>query len=108
VFIVGVEGVGPERALAVIATMQRGFTNKSYAIIRGHRAGSPIVKLNGQSQSLAEAVRTRRRDDRRLKYATVYRRLQRGWSTEQALGLEDPDPRWNHAKQDARRKRVKS
>lgn len=102
VFIVLARGCAPERALAAIAVAQRGFEAKTYSIIGGHRAGTPVVRLDGKRVSLAEAVRT----NAKLKYPTVYRRLQRGWSVRQALGLEPPDPRWDHDKQDQRRKRA--
>lgn len=102
VFIVLARGCAPERALAAIAIAQRGFEAKTYSIIGGHRAGTPVVRLDGKRVSLAEAVRS----NAKLKYPTVYRRLQRGWSVRQALGLEPPDPRWDHDKQDQRRKRA--
>jgi hypothetical protein len=102
IFVVLARGCAPERALAAIAIAQRGFESKNYSIIGGHRAGLPVINLNGRRQSLAEAVRARPN----LKYATTYRRLQRGWSVKQALGLEPPDPRWNHELQDKRRKRA--
>jgi hypothetical protein len=101
-FVVLATNVSPERALAAIAAAQRGFTNKNYSIVAGHRAGTPVIKLAGQRVSLAEAVRQRKQ----LKYPTVYRRLQRGWSVRQALGLDPPDPRWDHDKIEARRKRA--
>lgn len=102
VFVILRKGVTPERSLAAIAVAQRTFLAKKYAIVRGHRAGTPSVRLNGRTQTLAEAVR----DRPKLKYPTVYRRLQRGWSVRQALGLDPPDPRWDHELQEKRRKRA--
>jgi hypothetical protein len=107
-FIVLARGCAPERALAAIAVAQRGFANKNYSLVAGHRAGMPVVSLGGRKLSLAEAVRERRRADRSIKYGTVYRRLQRGWSAKQALGLDNPDPRWDHDLQMARRERSKA
>lgn len=111
-FVVMAKNVPPEKSLAAIAVAQRGFMAKNYTIVGGHRAGSPIVSLNGRKQSLAEAVRSTIEGARKnspaadLKYSTVYRRLQRGWSVKQALGLDEPDPRWRHDLQDARRRRI--
>lgn len=101
-FAVMARGCAPERALSAIAICQKGFTGKNYTIISGHRAGVPVITLQGRRINLTEAVRARPK----LKYPTVYRRLQRGWSVRQALGLDPPDPRWDHDKQAQRRKRA--
>ena len=104
-FIVLATGVAPERALHAIAIAQQGFIARKYAIVGGHRAGSPIVRINGRKQTLADAVRELPARGR-VKYTTAYRRLQRGWTARQALGLDDPDPRWDHTKQKARQARA--
>jgi hypothetical protein len=67
-----------------------------------------VVSVYGKRHSLAEAVRLCRASDRTIKYGTVYRRIQRGWSVRQALGLDPPDPRWRNDLQTARRARARA
>jgi hypothetical protein len=94
--------VTEDNAMAVVAQVQKQFAAKNYKIIDGQRAASPMVTLNGKKLTLAEAVR----DYSKVKYLTAYRRLERGWTVEQALGLEPPAPRWHHGKQAERRARA--
>jgi hypothetical protein len=103
-FVVLSRGIAPDRALNAIAIAQSGFVRKNYAVIGGHRAGSPVVSLDGRRQPLSEVVR----NHTKLKYVTVYRRIQRGWTVKQALGLDPPDPRWHKDKQAERRARAKA
>lgn len=95
------KGVNEGNALAIIANVQKQFAAKGYKLIEGHRAGSPSVVVKGKTMSLAEAVR----DHSKIKYLTVYRRIERGWTVPQALGLEPPAPRWHQGKQAARKAR---
>lgn len=88
-------------ALEEIAKAQRKYMNKGYRIIGGQRAASPMVTLKGKRMTLAEAVR----EHSKVKYLTAYRRLERGWSVEQALGLAPPAPRWHQGKQAERKLR---
>lgn len=96
------KGVTPANALAIIATAQKQFEVKGYRVIEGHRAGSPTVVVKGKKMTLAVAVR----DHSKVKYVTAYRRLERGWSAAQALGLEPPAPRWHKKRQEERRARA--
>lgn len=88
-------------SLVAVATAQRRLLAKGFRIISGHRATSPTIRLYGRNMTLVDAVDAY--SD--IKYITVYRRIERGWTLKQALGIEDPDPRWHHAKQRARRAR---
>jgi hypothetical protein len=103
-FVVLHVDVDPERARAAIAVATRAFVAKTYRVIDGQRSASPMVTVDGKQMSLAEAVR----DHSKVKYLTAYRRLERGWTTKQALGLEPASPRWHTAKQDERRKRAEA
>lgn len=94
--------IKPTAARAGIALAQKAFIAKSYRIIEGFRAASPMVTVDGKPMSLAEAVR----DHSKVKYLTAYRRIERGWTTKQALGIDDPAPRWDHNKQAERRLRA--
>lgn len=91
----------PENALALITNVQKQFEAKGYRIISGHRAGSPVITLAGNRITLSAAVK----QTGKVKYLTAYRRLERGWTPEQALGLAPPAPRWHIQKQQARAKR---
>jgi|SRR5262245_14399978 len=104
-FVVLSVGVPPDRSLSAIAIAERGFNAKNYTIISGHRAGSPTITFNGKRMPLTDAIKA---SGSKVKYLTVYRRLERGWSVRQALGIDPPDPRWDHDKQDARRERAKA
>jgi len=91
----------PTQALYGVVKVQQKYERKGYRIISGHRAVSGMVRVDGRRVKLAEAVREYSDDD----YLTVYRRLQRGWTVEQALGIEKPDPRWHTPKQKLRKQR---
>jgi hypothetical protein len=90
-----------DNAMAAVASVQRQFANKNYRIIEGQRAASPMITLDGKKMTLAEAVR----EHSKVKYLTAYRRIERGWTAEQALGIEPPAPRWHQGKQAERRER---
>ena len=87
--------------MEAVARAQRKYMQKGYKIIGGQRAASPTIVLRGKRMTLADAVR----EHSDVKYLTAYRRLERGWSVEQALGLEPPAPRWHVGKQAERRAR---
>lgn len=93
--------VTADNAMAHVATVQRSFAQRSYRIIEGQRSASPMVQINGVKLSLAEAVRKHSK----VKYLTAYRRIERGWTVEEALGMVPPAPRWHRGKQAERRKR---
>jgi hypothetical protein len=87
--------------MEAVARAQRKWIAKNYTIIGGQRAASPMVTLKGKHMTLAEAVR----EHSKVKYLTAYRRIERGWTVEQALGLEPPAPRWHQSKQRERKAR---
>lgn len=87
--------------MEAVARAQRKWMGKSYTIIGGQRASSPMVTLRGRTMTLADAVA----NHSKVKYLTAYRRLERGWTVEQALGLEPPAPRWHKQKQAERKAR---
>lgn len=84
-----------------VARVQKDYLDKSYRLIDGHRAATFQIELGGRTMTLAEALRQHPGVD----YLTAYRRLQRGWTSAQALGLAPPDPRWHFDKQGERRSR---
>jgi hypothetical protein len=104
VFTVVDEGCPVEKSMSVIALAERGFAAKNYTIVGGHRAASPIIAFQGRRMSLVEAIRA---SGSKVKYLTAYRRIERGWSVRQALGIDPPDPRWHQDLQEARRARAK-
>lgn len=91
-------------AMAAVAIVQKRYVAKGYKIIGGQRTSSPIVVYKGRKMTLADAVR----DHSDVKYLTAYRRLERGWDIEQALGLSPPAPRWHKPQQAERRAREAS
>jgi hypothetical protein len=93
--------VDVHQSFAAVAASQRFFLAKGYRIVSGNRASSPIVTFKGRKMTLADAVK----DHSDVKYVTAYRRLERGWSIEQALGIEEPAPRWHRTQQRERKKR---
>jgi hypothetical protein len=95
----------PERALAAIAVAQRAFESRNYTVIEGHRAGAPMITFRGHRMTLVDALKAA---GGKVKYLTAYRRLERGWSIEQALGLAPPAPRWDTDKQAERRARART
>jgi hypothetical protein len=103
VFIVISTDVKPEASRAGISMAQKEIAKRNYRIIDGFRAASPMVTVDGKPMTLADAVK----DHSNVKYLTAYRRLERGWTTEQALGLKPPSPRWHHQEQAKRRERAK-
>lgn len=90
-----------DNSLAAVANVQKRYIAKGYRIITGHRATSPMVTLEGRKMTLADAVR----DYSTVKYLTAYRRIERGWTVKQALGIDPPAPRWHKHKQAERRQR---
>jgi hypothetical protein len=89
-------------ALGEVQKLQDKYRRRGYKIIAGHRAASGMVRLEGRLMKLSAAVEAYSDEA----YLTVYRRLQRGWSVRQALGLDPPAPRWHTTKQAARKARA--
>jgi hypothetical protein len=90
-FIVLRPNVSDEDADRWMTRLQKPFVDKRYRLIEGSRSPIPIVELRGKTMTLTEAIAD---NAPKLKYTTAWRRLQRGWTIEQTLGLEDPPPRW--------------
>jgi len=88
-------------ALGEVERLQERYRRRGYAIIAGHRAASGLVRLEGRLIKLSTAVA----QVSEVAYLTAYRRLQRGWSVRQALGLDPPAPRWHQKKQAERKAR---
>jgi len=95
------EKITGQNAMEMVARAQRRFMAKGYRLIDGQRAATPMVTLKGKRMTLADAVR----DFSKVKYLTAYRRIERGWTIEQALGLEPAAPRWHLGKQAERKTR---
>jgi len=94
-------GVSANEPLEQVAKAQRKYMSKGYRIIGGQRAQSPMVTVKGKRMTLTDAVR----QYPKVKYLTAYRRLERGWTVEAALGLEPPAPRWHLGRQAERKAR---
>lgn len=94
-------------APAAIAAAQSTFRAKKYRVIGGNRAAPmvvcPCAPMKGKVVSLADALRMSKSG---VQYPTAWRRLERGWTVEQALGLAEPDPRWDREKARERRARA--
>lgn len=97
--------VTPANADEMIAKACEGFRERNYTIIEGNRMSVPMVTFKGKQMSVVEAIEASRS---KVKYLTVWRRIERGWTPEQALGLVPPAPRWDHIKQDERRRRARA
>jgi len=101
-FMVLAMPVPKKDAGSAVLTAQRSLRAKGFKIIDGNR-GNQTVVYNGTPMPLAEALRI---SNSPVKYLTAWRRIERGWTLMQALGLEDPDPRWNTKARAERRKRA--
>src|SRR5215471_4188769 len=101
-FMVLAMPVPKKDAGSAVLTAQRSLRAKGFKIIDGNR-GNQTVVYNGTPMPLAEALRL---SGSNVKYLTAWRRIERGWTLMQALGLEDPDPRWNTKARAERRKRA--
>jgi len=94
----------PSRAAAdrLIRLTKKSLAQKKYRVIEGGRRAMPLVTLNGTAMPLTEAILKAKCSDA---YITVWRRLDRGWTAEQALGLADPPARWDTIENARRRRR---
>ena len=96
------EDTPPERAARLVTSTQRTFVEKRYRIVTGARSAVPLVTFKGEEMPLTEAIA---HSKCRAKYITVWRRLERCWTIEQALEVADPTTRWDPNAVRARRKR---
>lgn len=98
-----VKEVQPVFAPAAIAATTKSFEAKNYVVIGGARSPTPMIDLRGTKLTLVDAIaKTKCKTD----YTTVWRRLKRGWTVEQALNLEPPPVRWDPVETSARRARI--
>lgn len=102
-FIVLLADVKAAQSAASIALAQKKLKAKNYRIVEGQRAAMPMVTFKGKKMTLVDAMKEAKC---KSKYLTVYRRIERGWSVEQALDIATAAPRWDHKQQAARRKRA--
>jgi len=93
VFVVNRENVDPDEAQRAIDRAKRLINDKGYKFIDGSRDPVPLVELDGKLMSLTEAIALQPKA-RQPKYTTAWRRIQRGWTIEEVLGIEPPPPRW--------------
>lgn len=90
-FIVLRENVSDADADKAMARLRKPFEEKRYRLIDGSRSPIPILELDGETMTLTDAIA---KYAPKLKYTTAWRRLQRGWTAEQVLGMEEAPPRW--------------
>jgi hypothetical protein len=95
-----------------IAQLQRPYVEKGYTLVGGCRDPQALVDWHGEDIDLVEAIARAREihssspsggrscaakaSKPKLKYTTVWRRLQRGWTLDQALEFDAPPPKWGH------------
>jgi hypothetical protein len=104
VFAVLLTGLSADQVAAAVSNAQAEFRKHGYRVIGGDRSSSTVT-FQGKSMTLVDAIRTAGTD---VSYITAWRRLERGWRMEQALGLEPPDPRWDIILSAERAKRARS
>lgn len=102
-FVVLNEGILPAAANKLIKAAEADLKSKNYRLVDGSRSAVPMVTLNGEEMALTDAIT---KAGSKAKYITVWRRLARGWSVDQALDLVDPPVRWDPEQVAARRKRA--
>lgn len=104
-FVVLAAGCAPDKAPAALKVARLGFEARKYTLVEGSRSSAiaPMVTFEGKQMTLVEAIK---RSESRVSYLAAWRRIDRGWTVEQALGLVPPDPRWDTAKQAERRRRA--
>jgi len=103
-FMVFASAIPEADAKNTIAAVRRSLGRKNYRLIDGQRSTAAMVTFDGKQMLLTEALVLSKS---KVKYPTAWRRIERGWTVEQALGIEEPDPRWDHDKQKARIARAK-
>lgn len=86
----------------VIKLAEKQAAEKGYTVVGGSRSAVPLVTYLGETMPLTQAMDHAKC---RTKYITVWRRIDRGWTVEQALGLEAPPARWDPSQTKARLKR---
>lgn len=79
-------GLDPKEGDAAVERMQRKMERDGYKLFGGARSAVPKVFLNGRRLSLVKAMKEA---GTKSAYQAVYRRIQRGWPTREALDLND-------------------
>jgi hypothetical protein len=102
-FMVVADTINERAAARIIRAAEKEITDKSYRLITGSRGAVPMVVYKGEEMALVEAIAKAKC---KIKYITVWRRIDRGWTIEQALGTEPPPTRWDPEQTAARRKRA--
>ena len=102
-FTVISEDVSAKRAAALISATKQSMKKRKYRVVEGSRRPTPLVTLNGQPMTLLAAIKAAKC---KSAYITVWRRLSRGWSTEQALELDPPPVRWDRSATEERHRRI--
>jgi len=78
-------GLEKSKANATVERYQRKFEREGYKLFGGARSALPKVTLNGKRMSIVDAIVQAKT---KAPYQTVYRRIQRGWTVREALGLQ--------------------
>ena len=68
-----------------VENLQKHYERRGFRMFGGARSALPKVVLNGKRMTIVDAMEEAGTKEA---YQTVYRRIQRGWSTKEALGLE--------------------
>lgn len=102
-YAVVVEGVTENAANRIIETARAQLEAKSYRLVAGGRGAGLMVKFKGEQMTLVDAVAKAKC---KAKYITVWRRLARGWTVDQAVGVDKPPVRWDPKETTARRRRA--
>jgi len=104
-YAVVAEGISENAAGKIIETAEAQLEAKSYRLVAGSRGTGQTVKFKGEQMTLVDAIAKAKC---KAKYITVWRRLERGWTVEQALGIDKPPVRWDPRETRARRKRAEA
>lgn len=77
-------GIDARKANEAVEKLQKKFERDGYTLFGGSRSAIPAVTLDGKRMTIVDAIAQSKCKDN---YQTVYRRIQRGWTTREALGL---------------------
>jgi hypothetical protein len=99
------QDITPEQSGRMIANIRRQFEEKNYTVIDGSRSPLPTIELDGEKMTLVDAIAKAGCKDQ---YITVWRRLKRGWSVRQAIGMDPAPVRWDPEQVEARRARAQA
>jgi hypothetical protein len=91
------------KSVRIIQAAEKEIAKKNYRLIDGSRSAVPMVEYKGEHMPLTEAME---KSKCKAKYITVWRRIDRGWTVEQALDIELQPVRWDPGQTAARRKRA--